>query len=79
MNENGGEEIRIDCEMLTPVNKIVAMAQMFKCAAKEELEGFDESGFMGIGEILDSVATEIMDIAHKLNNRIKTRQGGRRA
>ena len=70
MSEENREEIQIDCELLPPVNKLVAIAQLFDCAAQGQLERLDEGGFIGVAEFLKSIVSEIMEISYDLNGRI---------
>jgi len=68
MKDNTREEIAVDSEMLSPVLKLRAISQLFDGASEGQLGFLDENGCLGISGFLDSIADEIMDVSHGLND-----------
>ncbi|MBW2709184.1 MAG: hypothetical protein JRD04_07885 [Deltaproteobacteria bacterium] len=68
--ERTPEEVNVEREMLSPVNKLAALSQLFDCAADGDRERLDLSGFIGVGVLLHSIVDEILEIAQKVDGRI---------
>ena len=63
------EEIEVDSDMLSPVLKLRAIAELFLLSV-DSSKDLGEDGFYGVSKILDSISDEIMGTAHDLNDRI---------
>ncbi|EFK08933.1 conserved hypothetical protein [delta proteobacterium NaphS2] len=70
MNDEN-REISVESEMLSPINKLEALSQLFDCSAdSEQLGKLDISGIIGIRDFLHSISTEILEVSQDLDNRI---------
>ena len=71
MNDNAREEISVARDMLTPINKLTAISQLFDCAMDgTRLEKLDEVGFLGVSYLLETIVNEIIYISNDLDGHI---------
>ncbi len=70
-----GEKIEVQQEMLDPVNKIEALAQLLDAVA-DSPKGLkmDISGLVGMSSLLNGISNEIQEIGERLTKRIQEQE-----
>ena len=70
MKEKGSGLLECDVLLVSPANKLRALSDLIENCC-EDFAFKDNSGILGFSELLDDIADEIMDIAYKINDKIK--------
>lgn len=71
MMETREQEIDVRSEMLSTINKIEAIRELFDVGGDTSTERFTSTGFIGMAELLGGIEEEILTKSDDLNQQIE--------